>query len=407
MESVGSADVVVGIATYNNAATIGHVMTAVSAGLAKYFPQHRCVIINSDGGSKDGTPDVVRNVTIDHRTVLVEHPLAPIHRISTPYHGIPGKGSALRTIFEAAVRLGAKACCVVDADLRSITPEWIQLLVVPVLHRGFDFVAPLYSRHKYDGSITNSVIYPVTRALFGRKIRQPIGGEFGFSGSLAGHYVKQDVWHTDVARFGIDIWMTIEAVACGFNVCQSYLGAKIHNPKDPGSDLRDMFVQVLGSLLGLIEKHHARWKDVREVADVPVFGFKYFVALEPVRVNIGNMIGQFRLGVENLGELWASVLDEETMEELEEASRAADDTFRINDSLWVKIIYDYILAYHRRTIRARHLLSSLIPLYLGRTASFCLEAAQLNNEEAEELVERLCLEYERRRTRLIEGWEGR
>src|SRR3989337_2720274 len=127
-----------------------------------------------------------------------------------------------------AVELNAEACCGVDADLRSITPEWIELLLSPVIRKCFDFVAPLYSRHKYDGTITNSIVYPVTRTLYGRRVRQPIGGEFGFSGKMAEFYVSQDVWESHVARLGVDIWMTTEAIANDFKVCQTFLQAQIH-----------------------------------------------------------------------------------------------------------------------------------------------------------------------------------
>ena len=142
----------------------------------KIFSDKRALIVNSDGGSKDGTPDIVRSATHDHAAIFLSHPVYPIHRISMPYNGIPGKGSAFRALFRKAVELNAEACCVVDADLRSITPEWIELLLSPVIRKGFDFVAPLYSRHKYDGTITNSSVYPVTRTLYGRRVRQPIGG---------------------------------------------------------------------------------------------------------------------------------------------------------------------------------------------------------------------------------------
>ena len=63
-------------------------------------------------------------------------------------------------------------------------------------------MAPLYHRHKFDGTITNGIVYPLTRALYGRRIRQPIGGDFGFSGELARVYLAKPVWGTDVARSG-------------------------------------------------------------------------------------------------------------------------------------------------------------------------------------------------------------
>ncbi|HEY6973890.1 MAG TPA: glycosyltransferase, partial [Nitrospiraceae bacterium] len=187
IRAIGSTDILVGIPSYNNAGTVGHVVQAVSAGLAKYFPDRRAVLVNSDGGSSDKTRDIVASTVIDHNHLFISDQQSVLHRIITPYHGIPGKGSAFRTIFEIARQLNAKACAVVDADLRSIAPEWIELLLRPLLDEGYDYVAPYYLRHKYDGTITNSLAYPLTRALYGQRIRQPIGGEFGFSGSLAAH----------------------------------------------------------------------------------------------------------------------------------------------------------------------------------------------------------------------------
>ena len=237
LEKIKEADILLGIPSYNNARTIGHVVRAAQAGLAKYFPDKKAVLVNSDGGSTDGTTEIVQNTTIDDFASVMLHHRRDMFRISTPYHGLPGKGSAFRTIFEIAEALDVKACAVVDSDLRSITPEWIELLIKPVMEGGFDYVAPLYLRHKYDGTITNSIVYPLTRALYGKRVRQPIGGDFGFSGKLAKFYLTKDVWETDVAKYGIDIWMTTTAIANDFRVCQSFLGAKIHDPKDPGADL--------------------------------------------------------------------------------------------------------------------------------------------------------------------------
>ena len=167
VRSVNEAEILVGIPSYNNADTIGHVVRAVSAGLAKYFPGRRAVLVNSDGGSSDGTSEAVSQAVVDYGAMLISDHQNPLQKIITPYHGIPGKGSAFRTIFEIARRVNAKACAVVDSDLRSITPEWIELLLRPILEEGYDYVAPYYLRHKYDGTITNSIVYPLTRPLYG------------------------------------------------------------------------------------------------------------------------------------------------------------------------------------------------------------------------------------------------
>jgi hypothetical protein len=157
----------------------------------------------------------------------------------------------------------------VDSDLRSIVPEWIELLAGPIVKGGYDFVAPLYARYKYDGTITNNISYPLTRALYGARIRQPIGGDFAVSGDLVARYLELDTFDDLAARFGIDIWMTHSAINEGFAICQARLGAKIHDAKDPASDLGPMFRQVVGTLFKLAGHYEDRWLRVKGSHPIP------------------------------------------------------------------------------------------------------------------------------------------
>jgi len=399
-------DILVGIPSFNNAGTIGHVVRAVQAGLSKYFPDRRSVIVNSDGGSTDHTVEIVQKAAIeDFESILVTHGRESVFKISTPYHGIPGKGSAFRTIFRMAEMLQAKACIVVDSDLRSITPEWVELLVKPVLKGNFDFVSPLYHRHKYDGTITNSIVYPLTRALYGKQVRQPIGGDFGFSGELASFYLAKDVWDTDVAKFGIDIWMTTTAIANGFRVCQSFLGAKIHDAKDPGADLSAMLNQVVGAAFDLMEEYPAVWKERTGSSPVPTFGFTYAVGLEPVSVNLPRMIERFRLGVKELSVIWSKFLPGDAMDYLAWTAELSEADFSFADETWAGIIYSFALAAHTGAINREHLLKAMTPLYIGRTAAFVKETRESDAGQVEDKIEGLCRLFEDKKHFLCENWQ--
>lgn len=405
IKNIEEADILIGIPSYNNASTIGHVVKAVQAGLAKYFPDKKSVLVNSDGGSTDGTIDVVKNATVeDFQSILLHHRIGSIYRIATPYHGIPGKGSAFRTIFEIVDALNAKACAVVDSDLRSITPEWTELLIKPIIESGFDYVAPLYHRHKYDGTITNSIIYPLSRALYGKRVRQPIGGDFGFSGKLAKFYLTKEVWETDVARYGIDIWMTTTAVANNFKVCQSFLGAKIHDPKDPGADLSAMLYQVVGATFDLMETYSEVWKNLKGSEKVQTFGFQYAVGLEPVSVNLDRMIDKFRLGVKELTGLWKAFIPQDIINFLHKMEVVRKTEFSIPDEIWVEIIYSFAVAAHGKVLNKEHLLKSLTPLYLGKVASFVIETWENSAVEVEENIDRLCISFENEKSFLINNW---
>ncbi|HUU13239.1 MAG TPA: glycosyltransferase [Terriglobia bacterium] len=404
VQSAGPVDIVVGIPSYNNARTIGHVVQAAQAGLLRYFPDRRALIVNSDGGSKDGTREMVEQSHLDTKALFVSHSLHPVHRLTTPYHGLPGKGSAFRTIFRITELTQAQALAVVDADLRSITPEWFDLLLRPVLEREFDYVAPYYKRHKYDGTITNSIVYPLTRALYGWRVRQPIGGEFGISGRLTRHFLSRDVWMTDVARYGIDIWMTTTAMAEKFRVCQSYLGAKIHDAKDPGADLSAMLLQVVGSVFNLMETYAGVWRAMEGSQQAPLFGFPFEVGLEPVPINMPRMLAAFGQGCRDLRSIYEKVISPDSLARLTECAGQPPASFALPPEVWVKVIFDFALAYHRRTIDREHLLKSLTPLYLGWVASFARQTENETAAQVEDRIEELCSVYEQLKPQLITQW---
>jgi glucosylglycerate synthase len=409
-ETIRHADIVVGIPSYNNGSTISHVVRAVFAGLAKYFPQLTAVVINSDGGSKDNTREAALSANVeDKHLMLFSTPCHVAHRLSFPYHGVPGKGSAFRLVFEMANRLGAKACAMVDSDLRSITPEWMELLLRPILAAGFDFVAPYYQRHKYDGTITNSIVYPLTRMLYGVSVRQPIGGEFGVSPRLITRYLEYQDWDTDVARFGIDIWMTTIAIAEGFRVCQSFLGAKIHNAKDPASDLSAMLHQVVGSVFALMEYYAPVWMQRRVSTSTQIFGFRFDVGLEPVHVDVERMLEAFRCGYEELDEIWSIAFAPESfaaVRKLGMSLKKESRGFHMDDELWARVVLDFACAYKSHPLTKATILRSMTPLYLARVASFVEETETLGATDAEQFIERLCLTFENLKSYLVERWEG-
>ncbi len=425
---LGSADIMVGIPSFKNAATIGYVARAAQAGLVQYFPDLRPVLVNADAGSPDGTQRVVvETEPPDYiERILLVRPRNKLRRISLTYpevDGVGGKGAALRTIFQMADALKVQALVVVDSDLRSIVPEWIELLAGPIQKGGFDFVAPLYSRYKYDGTITNTVTYPLTRALYGLRIRQPIGGDFGVSGDLVRHYLEQDDWDKDVSKFGVDIWMTTKAITGGFAVCQTRLGAKVHDPKDPGADLGPMFSQVVTTLLRLIDIHADRWLDVRGSHDIPVYGFERVVDPPPLEVNAQRLLDEFAKGWLTVGEEWQKImtaenldvvkrLTEEAHAAVENATRAdisatvEESGFNMPDETWARVLYDVAAAHHGRLLPLDRLVASLIPLYFGRVASLIFETLEMTTDQAEALVERQARAFELAKPYLVERFKA-
>src|SRR5438132_2743808 len=349
------ADIVVGIPSFRNAATIGHVTEAAAEGRRRNSPDMRAVIVNADGGSEDGTRDRVR-ASADG---------VPI--VPGRYQGRSGKGSAFRAIFEAVTLLGARACAVVDSDLRSITPEWIARLVGPIVRGEADYVTPLYARHKNDGTITNTIAYPLTRALYGARVRQPIGGEFGFGADLARVYLAEPVWESDVAKFGIDIFMTTTALARGVRVAQAFLGAKIHDTKDPGADLGPMFTQVVGTLLTLARQNVDVWRPVTGSRDVPVIGEIAPVEPEAVNASVRVLVEKFKAGAGDQDRAWDEILSADTRDVARKAAETGNAS-AIGGRFWAKAVYEIVAAAKTRD-DTEALARALLPLYFGRVAA--------------------------------------
>lgn len=395
-DKVKKVDLVVSIPSYNEADSISFPTQQASEGLVKYFPDKKSVIINCDNNSPDNT----KQAFLDTPTEV------PKIYISTP-PGVKGKGNNFKNLFQKVVDLKAKAIVVVDADLKSITPQWIKHLGEP-LFSDFSYVAPLYVRHKYDGTITNGIAYPLSRSLYGRRVRQPIGGDFGFSGDLAKAYLESKVWDEAVANFGIDIWMTTLAFNRKAQVCQSFMGRpKIHRPKDPASSLGPMFRQVVGTIFSLMKDFYPFWRKVQYSKPTSIYGFGLGdVEMPPkVDVNTQKLLENFHGGFDQYGEIWKTILAEDVYLKLYEIKDLKERLFNFPTDLWARILYDFAIGYRDAVCDLDMLMDSLIPLYFGRTLSFVRSTKRMSTRQAEESIEEDCLTFEKTKPYLLSKWK--
>lgn len=395
LEEIEQADILVGIPCFNNQDTIAHVAQMVTHGLHKHYKDKRSVIMVADGGSTDDTRETVKDFEIKPWQ----------EKIVSIYRGAGGKGSAFRSIFEAARRLDVRAVMVVDSDLRSITSDWVKYLLEPILDKDYEYVSPVYTRYKYDGTITNNIVYNLTRTLYGLRIRQPIGGDFAFSGELAKYYIEQDVWGTDVARYGIDVWMTTNAVVNHFKICQSNLGVKIHDAKDPAEALGPMFRQVVHTMFTLMERNEETWKQIRGSRSVPVFGLKEFMEPEPIKVNLSRMVTEYKTGFRQFKSLYQEIFCPECFKTLKQCAKMAKTKFHMPTETWASVLYETAATFHAWKHNRGQLISLVTPLYLGRVASFINQTKDMTSSEAEAVVEEQAQIFENKKDYLIKVWD--
>lgn len=398
-----ACDVVVGIAAWNNAGTIGDVARAVAHALGRYGPGAGVVL--ADGGSADGTVERAREALAGMPAVMtVEFARPAIDPLRAPYHGLPGRPAAMASIFREAAGRQAKALALVDAALTSVTPDWIARLVDPVLEGGFDFVSACHARLAHEGAITRSIVYPLFRALYGLRLHQPAAGEFGCSLRFVRQVLDHDIWAGEAAQTGIDVWLESEAATGKFQVCEAQLGPRTRAPTPDAPDLSTILTQVVGALFADLAARTEVWQRVRGSVPVPSFGEAPAIAGPASPPDVTPMIEALRLGYTALADLWGWILEPRILLQLKRLASAPPERFRIDDGLWVQIVYDFALAYGLRTLPRDHLLGALTPLYLGWLAGFLLELGEAEPADADARVERLCLAFETKKPYLIAGW---
>jgi hypothetical protein len=406
LERTGGAELVVGVIAYNSGRSVRRVVEAAAAAAASYYPERRVVIAVVDGGSRDGTVEAARGAAGRCPLVVIPQAARTLARLGSDA-GPPGKGGGLRTALTAAAALGAAGCAVVDADVATITPEWVRRLFQPVLEQGLDLVAPLYARHKYDGMLTSFLVYPLTRALYGRRLRQPVGGHFGFSGALARRLVAGGAWEGAAIRYRRDLWVTTKALADGLPVGQAALGPGRRGAREPEAGLAQAFSEVVGTAFSLMEEYRPAWRAVVETADVSCTGDPPVVGTEPVSVNVDRMIATFRQAAADLVPVWRRMLAADTCAAVLELAADSEEAPRFPASLWARVVYDGAAAHHARLLPRGQLLRALIPLYLGCAAAYVLETADGDGRQAEARVEAACIAFEAGKAYLLDRWDAR
>jgi glucosylglycerate synthase len=405
--NVGEVDIVVGLSTHNHAKTIGPLTAAIQAGILKCFPRERVAIINADGGSQDGTPELVAQASIDDmwREAKV-YALRTLHSISVRYAHTPDPGKALHTILAAADLLRAKACVLISPDSTTFEPDWLQRLVRPVYDDNFDLVCPVYTRQRSDGALVRNVLYPMTRSIYGCRIREPYGSEFAVSGHLAADFLGNGIGNEDWGRMGPEISITITAITGKYRVCQSFLGAKAHPPRD-AHDMVTVMRRTVGTLFSSLDSKFPVWSAISGSEAVPSFGTPAQVELEANRVNRKRLLEMFSTGVVQLEAVLRSILSPAMLAELQRIAALGIDEFEYPAELWTKTVFEFAASYHQSIINRDHILQALVPLYRGRSLTFLTENRDGSEQDVQKREESLCGDFERLKPYLLEIWADR
>lgn len=322
---------------------------------------------------------------------------------AVPALAVGGIVGHLSAVLPEAVRLGAPAAALLSSGAHDESVDWLGLLLQPILEDGFDYVCPTYRRERLDGMLNTAIVYPLTRALYGRRLRQPSGGEAALSLPLARALLAQQAWRQDPAYAGSDAWLVASVLAGPSRACQAWLG-RWRGSAAKAEEASHALARTVGPVFQEMERHADRWQRVEGSEPVPSVGQAGVIADGPLTVDVGALEDAFRLGLRELGEIWGRVLPPGTLLALRRAAATPAGKARVSDALWARIIYDFAVAHSTRVVERQQLLRSMTPLYLGWVRGFVEDVRELDGEGTEARIEALCGWFEREKPYAIARW---
>jgi glucosylglycerate synthase len=452
IRQIGQADVLIGIPSYRNGRTILEVIENVVQGIKAYLPDRRVVLMNTDGGSSDNTVRCFEDVEVPSN----------VSKLLILYQGQAGKGTAVCAIFEAAMELQAKVCAVIEARAPGIQPEWVPALVDPIL-RGADMALPCYERSAFASALSDNLAYPFLCGFFGTcdgpsnmnavLLREPVPHEFSLSGAIAADLAGRDVWETDVARFGINVWIALQALFNPFQVAQIHLGYRGDGSYEPGAPLDTRFLHTVSTLFRVLTTHRRMWQDggvgssrastvaidrrmkddVQGVGDHPS-GYRDWNQ-DPSSLMSGSsnrilnstsyiepLLNSLYEGRERYWALWQQILSAELLVAIEERM-AHRETFYLPIELWAAIMIEFAIVFNRGEGDPDKVIEALQPLFYGRAASYvreshpgvgrrsdrdtdspALDATPMTAAQREQIVQHLVRRIMQSRAMFLEKW---
>ncbi|MEO6083368.1 MAG: family 2 glycosyl transferase [Umezawaea sp.] len=359
-----AAVTVVGIPARNEATTVAAVARAADAGLRAAFPDGRNVVVLADNGSTDGTAERFESTELAVEKVVVRS-----GGIGT------GKGTNVFEILDQGARLGADRVLLLDADVRSTEPEWIDRLACAVDGPVPTIAVPAYRRNRFEANTTNHLASPLLAAVYGVHVQQPIGGEFAFNRAFI---ERARTWARPGSSYlyGIDVWLTANALRENLRVVEVPLGRKLHN--SPFPKILRLPQQVLDSLFHvLLHTDGVRPPEPRDAVTRAAIDSASARPDPVVVAHVTRQVGRYLL------DHWTGVAD---LFPAARDLRAAPWGLRVGTDEWPQLLAEAVAGVAAGELESTR--DHLVALYVNRVLTFWDEIEGLDGPRIDVLLDR-------------------
>lgn len=395
LRKLGRADLLIGIPTHRNGRTLGEVLGAVLRGVASFYPDRRVVLMNADGGSTDNTVRLFADIEAPRN----------VGKVLCTYEGVTGKGTAIRSIFEAAGRLRVGACLIVEARAPGIRPDWLPALINPVL-QGDDLTMACYQRSAHAMSLTDNLAYPFVHTFLHTDLREPLAAEFCLSGTRAQEMAACDVWETNVSRYGVNIWVALHGLIAGLRMSQVDLGYRGENGGEPAAPLDPRFLHSVSTLFRSLSIYRRAWQRELTPRHVAFRGGCHVDELLPCDEYVDLLVQAMRDGESRYLNEWALALGPQRLLQVRDLLSQTSETFAFPIDLWADVVFAFAMLFNKGEGDPDKVVEALLPLFYGRTAAYIRETRDLKPLERERVVDEIVDAFVARRDDFARRWNA-
>ena len=299
--------------------------------------------------------------------------------------------------YKIAQENNASTCILLGAECQSLSPEALRALAESASQ--YDLTVAHYNLGPREGLVNSAILYPVTRAIFAARPRFPLAIDLGLSIRMAQRLATAAQRFTTAGQNEALLWPVSEAASANYSIAEVEVDHRIL-PQPGAPDLNALLAQVAGSLFADVDAKAAYWQRARTIPAARVF--PQAAPLTEVPGDLAAMLDAFRLAWTNLHDIWSLVLPPNSLLGLKKLALLSPENFRMPDTLWARIVYDFILAFRLRTINRGHLLGALTPLYLAWVASHLTLVS--SGTAPEKHIQDLAVAFEADKPYLVSRW---
>lgn len=335
-----------------------------------------------------------------------------------------GRGMSIRALIEIAKKMEVDLL-IFNAHMQTaagpgIDVNWLESLLSPIQGQ-YDIVLGSLRQHCGVDSIAYMLAAPILESFYGSRLSDPLGGIYAIAHDLVEELASEAKFWTDyIAGAGIDFWLITRALSWNKEICEVNMGGMVKS--HPLAYQNQVFYEMSLTIFESLRRDSAIWLRDRLIIKVAdILARSNVEKADIVAYSLDELKQGFKAYYGQSSQVLDAYLPANTLQSLLKPMEIGQETFYLQDEIWVGSIYHFLLQYaFGQEEQQTQVLLALTALYNAKIASHASEMQQFyeqiqalphNNElmvqKMESIHLRITEEFWKQKPALSKQWTAR